>query len=722
MSGFWDESASQYINMSVGAAAAAGSGAYTIAALWKSAEVAVGNTQSTMVAGYNSTSVRRGLITSGGNLFGEPSDFSSGFPGVAAATWYVSGIGKPAGSAHNRFHHWAYASDGSGTMTHGESTTGAANFTDLGVLDAFHIGDGEVKGNGLIAVVGVWTSELSDADMETLMSGNLSDWAALSPAALFSLENWDGSTGCTDVVGTSTQTSLVGTVGTGANPPSFNFALGPTVVNGTGAAALGGLTGSMTGVSTTFGTGAASLGELTGTMAGTAGTGTVSGTGHASLGRLDGEMAGHQIRYLFTPPQRKQVVQMVGALRYSFQVSETVWKDGSGVWQHQQTPSSEALLAASQLLAVGGRPQLVDKVTAIELTDAGIGTISPPVPRPVSGSGLALFGSLSGVMAGHVPPMPGFGGGEALLGGLAGSMAGHARQYGSGSVSLGGLTGTAVGVVRKYGSAAASLGGLSGSAAGASPTRLGATWASGSIAAGSSALNATNTYQRIYSAGDPTGWATTYVTDSQAAMAPGGILHFSFKNAPTSTNVNTFMDGIPAGTTVWLTYHHEDEQGTGGDVPLATYQANWATLRTLADAHAKRSQVILVGVLTEYRCTFGGENWQDWWTGHEDKMAVDCYNLTPSGNAYRAASAIWNIASEIASVTGFPAAVPEYGADLVSGDTTGSGRVACINSQIAYLRANPGIVDAVSWFSENTIQLSSDTGLQNAWRTLCDSQ
>ena len=483
------------------------------------------------------------------------------------------------------------------------------------------------------------------------------------------------------------------------------------VVPGTAVAALGGLVGSMVGTPqarVVTGTAGASLGQLVGTMSGNS---TVFGTGFAALGGLDGILS--QATYLFTPPQRTMTVSLRGSLRYSYPVSETVWKDSDGVWQHAETPAGDLLLSARRLMAYGGRPEIVDAATALELTLAGVGTISPPValpppppPPPVFGFGRASLGSLTGTLTGHVPPVVGTGTGLALLGPLSGTMTGSVKSFGTGAVNLGSVHGTATG---------------------ASPVRLGATWANGSVASGSAALNATVTYTRIYSAGDPTGWGTANVTDAQAMLAPGGILHFSFKNTPTSTNVNTFMNGIPAGTTVWLTYHHEDEQGTGGDIPLAQYKADWATLRTLCDAHPKRNQVVLVGVLTEFRCTFGGENWQDWWTGHEDKMAVDTYNATSSGPAYRAPSDIWNIASQVASVTGFPAAIPEYGAGLVSGDTSGSGRIACVNSQIAYLRANPGIADAVAWFSLEgfptlTNDLSTDTNLQDAWRALCNSQ
>jgi hypothetical protein len=81
--------------------------------------------------------------------------------------------------------------------------------------------------------------------------------------------------------------------------------------------------------------------------------------------------------YLFTPPQRIETTRIAGALRYSYPVSYTVWKDPVLGWQAAETPATETLEAATQLLAVSGRPQLVDDATATELISAGIGTCVP---------------------------------------------------------------------------------------------------------------------------------------------------------------------------------------------------------------------------------------------------------------------------------------------------------------------------------------------------------
>lgn len=79
--------------------------------------------------------------------------------------------------------------------------------------------------------------------------------------------------------------------------------------------------------------------------------------------------------YLFEPPTITVKTVMHGrALVYGYTVSETVWKDANGVWHSQLTPPTETLNAASELLAVSGRPQIVDDTTAADLIAAGIGT------------------------------------------------------------------------------------------------------------------------------------------------------------------------------------------------------------------------------------------------------------------------------------------------------------------------------------------------------------
>jgi len=228
VSGDFNIAADASINMTAGAAGAVGSGAYTLAMLVRPT---TGNNNSGLLWCDSAGSHQRSFFEDALNLFGL-NDFSSGFPSLTQGNWFVIAQSKAAGSNLYRFHIWAYASDGSGTMSHGTESGGASQ-GDGSTIDAIRIGIAEDRGNSLIAAVGLWTSALSDGQLDTLKSASLASWADLSPAELISLENWNGSTGATAVVGTSSQSSITGSVGVGANPPGFSFAL-------TAAAALSG--------------------------------------------------------------------------------------------------------------------------------------------------------------------------------------------------------------------------------------------------------------------------------------------------------------------------------------------------------------------------------------------------------------------------------------------------------------------------------------------------
>jgi hypothetical protein len=80
------------------------------------------------------------------------------------------------------------------------------------------------------------------------------------------------------------------------------------------------------------------------------------------------------VAYLFTPPQRTETVLMAGSLSYSYSISETVWKDGDGVWHHLETPTTEVLDAAALHYST---PAIVPNDVAAELITAGIGACIP---------------------------------------------------------------------------------------------------------------------------------------------------------------------------------------------------------------------------------------------------------------------------------------------------------------------------------------------------------
>lgn len=209
-----------YISMTAGGAGAVGTGDYTMVALVQPA----GNCG--VMSAYASTTLTREILIDSGAVFGL-GDFSSGWPTVTPGNWYVMGQSKAAGSNTYRHHLWQYASDGSGTMSHGVST-GSGTHGDGSTITELRVGSNDNRANGLIAVVAYWDRVLSDAELDSLKSPNLSAWTAVSggaPKALISLQNWNGTTGAADVVGTSTFSGVTGTVNVGADPPSFNYSL-----------------------------------------------------------------------------------------------------------------------------------------------------------------------------------------------------------------------------------------------------------------------------------------------------------------------------------------------------------------------------------------------------------------------------------------------------------------------------------------------------------------
>ena len=221
MSGSFDLAADNYLSLTAGGAGATGTGAYTIAVL---VQPAIGNNNCGMVQLRTNSAAVRSLLEDSLHLFGE-GDFSSGdATTLIQGTWYVAAQTKAAGSATYRHHLWPYISTGTGTMTHAVSSS-SGNHSDGSTVTVIRVGHAGNRGNGLIAVVGVWDSALSDANLDTLKSGSLQAWADLSPKSLISLENWDGSTGATDVVGSSSLSSETGSVTAGANPTGFSFTL-----------------------------------------------------------------------------------------------------------------------------------------------------------------------------------------------------------------------------------------------------------------------------------------------------------------------------------------------------------------------------------------------------------------------------------------------------------------------------------------------------------------
>lgn len=222
MSANFNPAADAWLTGTAGAAGPVGTGAYTIATLYRPA-VANDGLTSLRAAGVEV----RSLLQDTFHLFGT-GDFSSGDATTTTATWWIGAQTKPAGAQPYRHHAWLYDPSGAGVMAHGVST-GSGNHGDGAAIDELRIGWASNRGSGDIAVMAYWSSALSDVQLNTLRSGSLLAWAALAPQELITFENWNGATGWSTRLGSSALSSITGTVGVGANPPSFDFNLAASV-------------------------------------------------------------------------------------------------------------------------------------------------------------------------------------------------------------------------------------------------------------------------------------------------------------------------------------------------------------------------------------------------------------------------------------------------------------------------------------------------------------
>ena len=209
-----------YIVMNAGSAAAVGSGAWTMMALFN---LNVGN--SGVWAGHTAApALNHELLTDTGHLFSQ-GDFSGGFGTLSTGSWYVGGVGASSGASPYQYHLWPYDPAGTGTMSHGGTGFNNSNGANLAT---FRLGDAEnnvVKGNMLGAVWALWTRKLADAEADTLKTNQLSAWNALAPDALVHLGGWDGSSGGSVFAQGCSFNALSGAVAAGANPSGFNFSL-----------------------------------------------------------------------------------------------------------------------------------------------------------------------------------------------------------------------------------------------------------------------------------------------------------------------------------------------------------------------------------------------------------------------------------------------------------------------------------------------------------------
>lgn len=208
--------------MSYSAGDFAGSGAHTMAFLaYNSGTPNTGFRFGTWLA---SSTEQNGFLMDSGALYGQD-DFSSGYGAISTTAWRVYALSKSSGNQTYRCHIWDYASDGSGTMSHGVAA-GAGNHANFSAATTCRVGWAQGVGTfGLIAVAAFWDTALSDASLDTLKSGSISAWSALAPDLGIHYGSWNGTSGDVVFSGSSGTGTKNGTniSGAGANPTGFSF-------------------------------------------------------------------------------------------------------------------------------------------------------------------------------------------------------------------------------------------------------------------------------------------------------------------------------------------------------------------------------------------------------------------------------------------------------------------------------------------------------------------
>ncbi len=228
------------------------------------AKMDAGSFDSWMLQATNGSTPIYGVLAvnnSGQRLYIENDFDATGASGLTAGAWRWYVVTKASGNVKPRYHVW----DLSGAWTH---TDGGSNVIDgTGPVTQLRVGN-NVNANrnwrGLIAVAALWTSALSDGQVEAAMTLNASATLAASPTWMVRLNQGSTATSVTDDTGGGGgQSSLVGTSVSADDPGGYNYNLTTSVdasgdrsatATATGAAAIDrNATGTVTATATRAG-------------------------------------------------------------------------------------------------------------------------------------------------------------------------------------------------------------------------------------------------------------------------------------------------------------------------------------------------------------------------------------------------------------------------------------------------------------------------------------
>ena len=190
---------------------------------------------------------------------------------------------------------------------------------------------------------------------------------------------------------------------------------------------------------------------------------------------------------------------------------------------------------------------------------------------------------------------------------------------------------------------------------------------------------------RLFHAGLPVSWAKM---TADVGTTP---LVVSFKMSPVEvvagrydSYMRSWFASAPTGRPTWWTYYHEPEDNIeAGQFTAAQYRAAWAHLDALADEASNPSLRATLILMCWTLDPASHRNWTDYYSaGAIDAQGWDCYSSTWSSGSYRSATSMLANVKAIATQTGLPWGLAEFGSLLATGDD-GSGRAAWLSDMVA---------------------------------------
>lgn len=208
----------------------------------------------------------------------------------------------------------------------------------------------------------------------------------------------------------------------------------------------------------------------------------------------------------------------------------------------------------------------------------------------------------------------------------------------------------------------------------------------------------------------------SWTSGTLGAVPASWIPHVSFKDFPTQSAFTAWLTAMPTRwRECWITYHHEPE----GDLPAATFKAQWQQLLAWAATHANRGRVKMIPILTWYAQVNKGYHWQDFWPGAgADAFGWDAY---PAGKSnWLPPDQLFALPLQACATAGVPLVVPELGVVVPSPPTPSDfqARALWITSSVDYLRTHG--CRGVAWWcgtgSQGSFHLDADPAGLAAYR------